>query len=104
VSRSLIVFAVASIGVLLPKLTPAFIFPRDVPPAFSRWLTYLPAATLGSFTAVSATGLWSGSPGSPAVFAALGVAGVVAAITRQTFPALGAGWIALVGIHLAGLI
>ena len=92
----------ASAGVLLPKLLPAFIFPREVPAVVATWLRYLPPATLGAFTAVSATGLWTGR-GSLPVFAALAVAGTIALLTRRTFTPLAAGWALLVGLHLAGI-
>ena len=92
----------ASAGVLLPKLLPVFIFPRDVPAVVTTWLRYLPPATLGAFTAVSATGLWTGSRSLP-IFVALAVAGVIALLTKRTFTPLAAGWALLVGLHVSGI-
>jgi branched-subunit amino acid transport protein len=99
-----LVIAATAAGVLLPKVLPGLLLPDRVPAPIAAWLVYVPAGMLGAFTAITAAGYVGPFPRALPVVGALALAGLVALLSRRTFPSLLVGWAALAVLHLGGLL
>jgi hypothetical protein len=89
--------------VLAPKLLPWLVLPEQGSAALDRWTRLLPAATLGAFTALSASQWLAGRPAPGWSIVGLLVPLLLAVTLRRTVPALALGTVLVVALHVAGL-
>lgn len=92
--RLVVLVAILSAAVLLPKAVPAALLGPRIGERVEGFVGLLPAALLGGLVVVTAAGAAGARP-QPAVLVAVGIAAAMAAVTRRSFLAMAGGWAAL---------
>jgi branched-subunit amino acid transport protein len=99
-----LIILVATAGVTLAKVLPAFLPTVGETGRAAALLRYLPAAILGAVTASGIAALAAGSRPPWALYLALVIAAAVAALSRRISIALALGAALVVGAYLLRLV
>jgi branched-subunit amino acid transport protein len=90
--RLALLCAVMAAGVLLPKAVPAALVGAHVGPRWERFLSLLPAATLGALVVLTVFQARHAASSWPPVVLAVVAATGLAILTRRTLLSMAAGW------------